>query len=66
MKIMLNGAEREVASGVTVGALIAELKLTPDFVVAELDGRIVQREEYEGTALTEGAVLELVRFVGGG
>ena len=66
MKIICNGEERQVARGSTVASLILELGLEPDFVVAECDGVIVQREAYATTVLKEGSILELIRFVGGG
>jgi thiamine biosynthesis protein ThiS len=34
--------------------------------VAECDGRIIKRDEYDTFVLSEGNVLELIRFVGGG
>lgn len=66
MNIICNGKEMAVREGINLEGLIAELKLNPDTVVAECDGRIVLREEYSGKILTEGTVLELIRFVGGG
>ena len=66
MKITCNGEERQLEEGATVESLILELGLEPDFVVAECDGVIVQRDAYSSTALKQGSVLELIRFVGGG
>jgi len=66
MKIVCNGDVKEISQGTTVAQCILLLGLEPDFVVAECDGRILKREEYETWVLIEGAVLELVRFVGGG
>lgn len=66
MNIVCNGEQRTVPEGGTVGKLIADLGLEPDFVVVELNGAILQRDEYDHTHLREGVVLELIRFVGGG
>lgn len=66
MKIICNGEEKEVQPDVHLAELIRELKLNPDTVVAECDGRIVRRDEYEALQLHENCRLELVRFVGGG
>lgn len=66
MKIICNGNEMAVREGITLEELILELQLNPDTVVAECDSRIVLREEYAQKTLGEGAVLELIRFVGGG
>lgn len=66
MEIICNGKEMAVRDGITLEELILELQLNPDTVVAECDSHIVLREEYAQTTLGEGAVLELIRFVGGG
>jgi thiamine biosynthesis protein ThiS len=66
MKIVCNGTAREVSASATLLELIRELGLNPETVVAEVDGRIVPRPEYETCALADGHTIELIRFVGGG
>lgn len=66
MKITCNGETQEINPGITLIAFIRDLELNPDTVVAECDGRIIKRDEYEDLVLSEGNVLELIRFVGGG
>lgn len=66
MNIICNGKEMAVKEGTTLEELILELQLNPATVVAECDGRIVLRDEYPQVTLVQGAVLELIRFVGGG
>lgn len=66
MQIVCNGEKREISQGLTVAEYIRQTGLEPDSVVAECDGRILNREEYDTMVLAEGAVLELIRFVGGG
>ena len=66
MKITCNGEIKNIDPGTTPVALIQDLDLNPDTVVVECDGRIVKREEYDTLILTEGNIIELVRFVGGG
>jgi len=66
MKITCNGEIKSIVPGTTPVTLIEDLDLNPDTVVVECDGRIVKREEYDTLVLTEGNVIELVRFVGGG
>ena len=65
MNVMVNGDPREMQEGMTLHALLAELKLTPDKVAIELNRRLVRSEKYD-TALKEGDVVEVVTFVGGG
>ncbi|MEW6594720.1 MAG: sulfur carrier protein ThiS [Thermodesulfobacteriota bacterium] len=64
--ITCNGETRRLAGEMSVEELICSLDLNPETVVAELDGRILNRSEYAVTKLAEGATLELIRFVGGG
>jgi sulfur carrier protein len=66
MQITCNGETKNIDPGTTLVALIQNYDLNPDTVVAECDGRIVKRDEYDTLVLTEGNVIELVRFVGGG
>ena len=66
MKITVNGEAREVGSGTTVLELLESLALDPDSTVVERNGLVLQREQFDDTALEKGDVLELLRFVGGG
>jgi thiamine biosynthesis protein ThiS len=66
MKLKINGEEREIADGLTVTALLEELKIRPARVVVERNREIVPREAYGTTPLADGDTLEIVHFVGGG
>ncbi|MDX2433749.1 MAG: sulfur carrier protein ThiS [Desulfobacterales bacterium] len=66
MKITCNGETKEITPNTTLLSFIRDMNLNPDTVVAECDGRIVKREEYDNLVLSEETVLELIRFVGGG
>jgi len=66
MKLKINGEEREIADGLTVTALLEELKIRPARVVVERNREIVAREAYGITRLADGDNLEIVHFVGGG
>jgi sulfur carrier protein len=66
MKITCNGETKEITSNTTLVNFIKEMELNPDTVVAECDGRIINRDEYDSLVLQDGNVLELIRFVGGG
>jgi sulfur carrier protein len=66
MKITCNGETVEINPDTTLVSFIRGMKLNPDTVVAECDGRIIKRDEYDTLVLSEGNVLELIRFVGGG
>ena len=66
MKLKINGEEREIADGLTVTALLEELKIRHARVVIERNREIVAREAYGATHLADGDTLEIVHFVGGG
>jgi thiamine biosynthesis protein ThiS len=66
MTVTINGERREVADGITVAALLESLSLAPEATVVQRNDDILERARYGGTALAEGDVLELIRFVGGG
>lgn len=66
MKIFCNGQEKETRDGSSLLDFIRESGLNPETVVAECDGVIIRREDYETCKLTENTMLELIRFVGGG
>jgi sulfur carrier protein len=66
MKIRLNGDEREIGQGMSVGRLLEELEIRPGRVVIELNHDILSRDKHNATVLREGDVVEIVHFVGGG
>lgn len=66
MQVFVNGEAREVAEDAALIKLIESLKLNAAAMVAELNGEIVPRFEYETRRLAAGDRLELIRLVGGG
>jgi sulfur carrier protein len=65
-RVTVNGREREVADGLTLPALLAELGLRVGSVVVERNGTALLRSEVDGVVLADGDRLELVRAVAGG
>lgn len=61
----MNGKEHETDLG-KLSLLIQSFELKAEHVVAEVDGHIIDRSEWEHYELKPGAVIELVHFVGGG
>lgn len=66
MKIRLNGEEREVADGTSVGMLLESMGLRRDGIAVAVDKQVVPRGDHDRTALREGADVEVIRAVGGG
>jgi thiamine biosynthesis protein ThiS len=67
--LKINGKERQFAPDAmpaTLTALLAALGVEAAAVVAEVDGRIVRREEYGSTEIRTGQQIELIKFMGGG
>ncbi len=66
MRIICNGEEQDIAEGRIIVDYLKSLNLDPTAVVVEYNGRILDRTEYDGLEISEGAKLELIRFVPGG
>ncbi len=66
MKITLNGEAREVASPMTIGALLVEIGLGGKPVVVEQNQRALFPREIEAAALSEGDKIEIVQVTAGG
>lgn len=66
MEIVVNGEAATVPGGITIAGLLERLELDPARVAVELDRHIIRTAEWQRTALSPGAKLEIVQFVGGG
>lgn len=66
MNATINGEKHVLDEGMTIAGLLNSLGLSREATVVQRNDDIVARETYGTTALQEGDVLELVRFVGGG
>lgn len=66
IRVRLNGKEKEVAADLTVRTLLETLDLHPGMVVVELNRDILERDSYSDFAVSDGDMIELVHFVGGG
>jgi sulfur carrier protein len=67
MNLTVNGESRLWAvETMTVTTLLGELGLKDRRVAVEVDRRIVTRANHESHVLSEGNVVEIVHFVGGG
>lgn len=66
--LRINGSDRQFPAGIpqTLTELLEQLGIHQATVVAEIDGKIIERRNFEKTKLSGGQAIELVRFVGGG
>ena len=66
MKILVNGAPREVSAGTTIAQLLVELEMTAKHVAVEVNLELVPRSRHAEHQLHEADQLEVVTLVGGG
>ncbi len=66
LRVTINGEEREVPAGLTVGHMLGHLGLDAGRVAVERNLEILPRERWDSTAVEPGDRFEIVHFVGGG
>jgi len=69
MNLTVNGKSAAIIGKETLSitALLAELKVeTPEYVTVELNGGILDRENFETTRVSDGDEVEFLYFMGGG
>jgi sulfur carrier protein len=66
VEILVNGEPRAVPAPASLLDLLTHLGLDPRMVVVEHNREIVRRPRLADTTLTDGDVVEVVHFVGGG
>lgn len=69
MQLTVNGKPTALDGheSLTVTALLAELQVKDAlYVTVELNGEILEREQFETTNVTSGDALEFLYFMGGG
>jgi sulfur carrier protein len=66
--LRINGNQQQFPETVpaTLLELLNRLGINEATVVAEIDGRVIKREDFSRTPLQPEQSIELVRFVGGG
>ena len=66
IKITLNGKPQEIQSGMMVSDLLLKWKIRPELVTVEVNENILQKLDYDNTAIKEGDHVEFVFYMGGG
>jgi thiamine biosynthesis protein ThiS len=67
VRVEVNGDQRALPRGTTLGDLLRSLALDPRMVVIEHNRTILRdRSAYDALVLRAGDTLEIVHFVGGG
>lgn len=65
LSLTVNGDSRQTSAS-TVADFVREIGLDPKKVAVEHNGEIAPRSTLQDAALSDGDVLEIVHFVGGG
>ena len=66
IEVVVNGVTTKVPRVFPVKHLLEFLQVDPARVAVELNRAIVRKQDWESTLVENGAVLEVVWFVGGG
>ena len=69
MNLTVNGKPATITGKetLTVAGLLLELTVQqPDYVTVELNGEILEREDYDTTTVKNGDAVEFLYFMGGG
>jgi len=66
MKVLVNGVAQDLTGTPTLLDLLENLALDPRMVVVEHNKHIVRRPALSDVRLTDGDLIEVVHFVGGG
>jgi thiamine biosynthesis protein ThiS len=64
--LTVNGERRELEGPTKLIAFLESLGVDPRYVAVARNGDVLPREEWPGTTIQDGDVLEVVRMVGGG
>jgi sulfur carrier protein len=66
VKILLNGESREVAEGLSVGALLDDSDFARRRVAVEINREIVPKSQHAQRIVRDGDRIEVVQAMGGG
>jgi sulfur carrier protein len=66
MTLEINGETREISPVSNVKELLQLLGITESRVAVELNQKIVRREDWQSTSISNRDRVEIVQFVGGG
>ncbi len=66
MYIFCNGKKQTIAQQYTLEQLLKQHQLEPGTVIAEVNKKIIENDQYSTLKLKDGDTVELIRFVGGG
>lgn len=67
MTLAINGKQITIDSSLSVSELLEHQDVeSPDMVSVQLNGEILEREDFDSTTVSEGDEVEFLYFMGGG
>lgn len=66
MQIKVNGNLYNFDDNITLENIINQLNISPQNIIAEVNGQIIIKEKFNKTVIENNSVIELIKFVGGG
>ncbi len=64
--IILNGEKTSFSNALSIEAMLVQLSLDPRKIAVEQNMAIIPHSTYASTMISEGDVIEIVHFIGGG
>lgn len=64
--VRINGVEKDVHAGSNLKDILEQAGYKLDVIAVQLNGSIITKEHYPTQSLSDGDVIEVVAFVGGG
>ena len=64
--IYLNGKKEEIVQDSSILQLLESKKIRPEVVTVELNGKIIEKEQYSKILLKPNDKLEFIYYMGGG
>lgn len=65
IEILLNG-KKETVNHHTILELLNHFKLSVHEIIVELNGTIIERNNYENQSISNNDCIEIIRYIGGG
>ena len=66
MHIMINGEKKEIFAAQNLREIVDRFSSNPAALIAEVNGTIVKKAQWDAVSVNDGDTIELVSFVGGG
>ena len=66
MHIMINGQKKEIFAAQNLREIVGRFSSNPAALIAEVNGTIVKKAQWDAVSVNDGDTIELVSFVGGG